>query len=119
MKRFTCLKVLMLTAVMLLLASVCAAQDKPQAQAVPQEAPARIDVAPEVQQSFTLSQARVAAAEAALKAARLEQENLLLRAALIFSVPADYLPRLGEDGRLYFEKPATRVASEQPAPNKP
>lgn len=115
MKRFG-LKVLMLVAVPLLLSAVCAAQDKPQAQAEPKEAPARIDVTPEVQQSFKLLQARIAAAEAELKAARLEQENLLLRAALVFNVPTEYSPRIGEDGRLYFEKPQTRAASAQPSP---
>lgn len=90
----------------------------PSPSPAPAQLPARVDAPPEVQAAFQLSQSKIAAAEATLKAARLEQENLILRTALLTGVPAEYNPRLDEQGRLYFEKPQTRVGSQEPPPAK-
>lgn len=62
----------------------------------------RVDVPFDMQQSFALSQSRIATAEAQLSTARLAQENFVLK------MQAEYCPKcqaaIDKDGKLYFER---------------
>lgn len=49
-------------------------------------------------------QANMRAAQAALDAAQLRLENLILKLRLILKVPMEYELRVDEHGGLYFEK---------------
>ncbi len=87
----------------LVITTVCGAQEK-KANPARNEPPARIEVAADMQQLVTQTNAGVGLATSALEVARLKLENLILKLRLTLKVPDDYEARLDQQGRLYFEK---------------
>lgn len=103
----TCL----LVGIILASSALCAAQQK--TEPTPATAPsARVEVAPEAQQSILIGQANMRAAQAALDAAQLRLENLILKLRLLLKVPDDFELRVDEHGKFFFEKPTASAATK-------
>ncbi|GEM_PF-5869266 len=57
-------------------------------------------------QSVNLAQSEIEKTQAAFQNAQLKFENLILRIRLILKIPDDFVLRMDDKGKLYFEKSA-------------
>jgi hypothetical protein len=83
------------------------------------ESPARIDVTPDVQQAFNVTNQGGSVAELVHENWLLKRQIVVLQARLLYKIPDDYEARVDDQGRLYFEKPAPPSPEKKEEPPAP